>query len=208
MAIFHFLLCIPLKKVSVSLSLEPPFVKQLPNPIKSRHLGDSVLKHRSCEINLVWVFPFIWRQWQSMTCKNKKWPGNIGLKNLVMISSYSVLEMIGEESRAERGSLGRRRLNHYFTETPGDKTKVKEQWRKIQPEVTITLKVVPAAMRARHSYAWWKTKINQWEWTRDTKKTQHAATIGHDCTISGGEERVKKADVRPTFKSSHSKPSK
>lgn len=42
----------------------------------------------------------------------------------------------------------------------------------------------------------------------DTEKTQHAAAIGRDCTISGGEERVKKADVRPAFKSSHSKPSK
>lgn len=125
-----------------------------------------------------------------------------------MISSYSVLEMIGEVKRAERGNLGRGQLNHYFAETPGDKRKVKKKRRKIQPEATITLKAVPAAMRAWHSYAWWKTKINQWEWTSDTKKTQHAATVGHDCAISGGEERVKKADVRPTFKSSHSKPSK
>lgn len=124
-----------------------------------------------------------------------------------MTSRYSALES-GEVRRGERGNSGRGQLNDYFAETPGDKTKVKEKRRKIHLEATVTLKVVPAAVRAWHSYAWWKTKINQWEWTGDTEKTQRAATVGRDCTISGGEERVKKADVRPTFKSSHSKPSK
>lgn len=42
----------------------------------------------------------------------------------------------------------------------------------------------------------------------DTEKAECAGTTGCDCTISGGEERVKKADVRPTFKRSHSKSSK
>lgn len=124
-----------------------------------------------------------------------------------MISRSSVLGS-GEVRRGETGNSGRGQLNDYFAETPGDKPKVKEKRRKIQFEATLTLKVVPATMRAWHIYALWKAKINQWEWTGDTEKTQHAAAIGRDCTISGGEERVKKADVRPAFKSSHSKPSK
>ena len=69
------------------------------------------------------------------------------LKKLVMICRYSVLEN-GEVRRGERGNLARGQLNDYFAETPGDKTKVKEKRRKIQPEATVTLKVVLAAMRA------------------------------------------------------------
>lgn len=59
-----------------------------------------------------------------------------------------------EVRRGERGNSGREQLNDYFAETPGNKTKVKEKRRKIQLEATVTLKIVPAAMRARHSYAW------------------------------------------------------
>lgn len=64
-----------------------------------------------------------------------------------MISRYSVLES-GEVRRGERGNSEMGQLNDYFAETPGYKTKVKEKRRKIHLEATITLKVVPAAMRA------------------------------------------------------------
>lgn len=54
----------------------------------------------------------------------------------------------GEVRRGETGNSGRGQLNDYFAETPGDKPKVKEKRRKIQFEATLTLKVVPATMRA------------------------------------------------------------
>lgn len=64
-----------------------------------------------------------------------------------MISRYSALES-GEVRRGERGNSGRGQLNDYCAETGDNKTKVKEKQRKIQLEATVTLKVVPAAMRA------------------------------------------------------------
>jgi len=64
-----------------------------------------------------------------------------------MGSRYSVPQS-GEVRRGERGNSGRGQLSDYFAETPGIKTKVKVKRRKIQLEVTITLKAVPAAMRA------------------------------------------------------------
>lgn len=64
-----------------------------------------------------------------------------------MISRYSVLAR-GEVRRGERGNSGRGQLNGYFAETPGDKAKVKEKRRELCLEASITLKVVPAAMRA------------------------------------------------------------
>lgn len=42
----------------------------------------------------------------------------------------------------------------------------------------------------------------------DAEKTQCAATISHDCTISGGEKRAKKQMSNSQVEGSHSEPSK